>query len=277
MKLLQLLIVAILLTSCSSVTVLRTREIQAVGDEVKLLRKDLVSLRENLDTLQQQQSRLQKRMKADMAMITSRVGEDYEKVIARMEENQYRLDLLIGKSDKILSKKVVIERRVSVNPTNPATTINSTSDSLGVTSANVSQPAVDTHVKTIYSDESDDAYNTAKADFHKAEYKLAYDGFKQVYEKKMGTPQGENALYWMGLCLLETKQRAKAIIVLDRVLTEYPSGTKTCVTHFRLSQMAKEDGDQAKMKEQLLSILNARQCSGTNEAMKASAVLKESP
>lgn len=262
--LLSLVFLALTLNSCAHVTALRTQEIQAVGNEVKALHAQIDSLNARIAQLEENQARQQKRLSADMSMVMAKIGEDFEKVSARMEENQYRLDMLIGKSDKILSKKVVVEKRVTVNNT----------PGLGEGSTPPTSATEETQVKTLFDLDMEKIYNTAKEDFHKSQYKLAYDGFKQVYEKKSGTKLAENSLYWMGLCLLETKQKDKAITVLKRVVQEFPTGSKLCVTKFRMAQIYGSANKTAEQTGELKSLVETPQCTSTNEAMKAQEMLK---
>lgn len=289
------LLATILLMSCSSVTVLRTQEIQKiVSAESKMLLVTIDSLHTKLDSMEIEQSRLQKRMKADMNMISSRMSEDYERFIARIEENQHRLDLLIGKSDKILSKKVVVEKRVTVNNNAPAPTTAPSSSFVGAsdavdsagaiyngsantqtTAANTTVTTETTNVKTTFDMDMEKIYNTAKSDFHQGEYELAYNGFKQVYEKKYGTQLSENALYWMSLCLLEYKQTDKAVSLLTRVISEFPKGMKSCVSYFRLAQIAGDAGKKNEQIKNLEALVATSQCKSSNEAMKAADLLKQ--
>lgn len=278
MKKLVVFLSLLLLSGCSSITVLRTKEIRAVTDEVKKNREEMTQLRQELDSLRLEQDRLQKRMKADMSMLTSRVVEESERMVSRMEENQYRLDLLIGKSDKILSKRVVVEKRITSTPqaaggNGPAAPGMSPGGTTGM-SPGANAGGEETTVKTLFDVDMEKIYNTAKADFHKNEFKLAYDGFKQVYEKKSGTQLAENALYWMGLCQLEAGSVKNARTLFDRLLQEFPQGGKSCVTMWRLADLAKKNNDSAAQTEYLKKLTSAGHCSGTNEAMKAAAELQ---
>ena len=121
------LICAFALTSCSSVTLLRTKEMKAVGDDVK---KDVQEVKEEvkasteaskarIDSLEQvidSLALLQKRMKVELSMLSSKIAEISDRNDSHHEELLYRLDLLLGKSDKILSKKVVVNGQTAVAP-----------------------------------------------------------------------------------------------------------------------------------------------------------------
>lgn len=159
------------LTGCSQITMLRTKEMKEVGADVKTNVIDSVgtsmrtledSLRAEIDSLQNlldQAAAAQKRMQAEITMLSRRVADESERNDSRQEEVIYRLDMLLGKSDKILAKKVV----VSGAP------------------APVSMDSVELEAEKLV--EAEAMFNTARSDYHRGEYKLAYTGFKQVYEQ----------------------------------------------------------------------------------------------
>ena len=115
--------IAFALVGCSKITMLRTEEMQAVGADVKgniqmeldstmaKLSAQNDSLRAELDSLKAQQEAaalVQKRMMAEVTMLSRRMGDESERNDSRQEEIIYRLDMLLGKSDKILAKKEVV-------------------------------------------------------------------------------------------------------------------------------------------------------------------------
>lgn len=116
-------VVALALTGCSQVTMLRTQEMKAVGTDVQTtVQKNAAytvetlgaqndSLRAELDSALarlEAASLAQKRMQAEITMLSRRVSDESERNDSRQEEILYRLDMLLGKSDKILAKKVVV-------------------------------------------------------------------------------------------------------------------------------------------------------------------------
>ena len=119
--------IAFALVGCSQMTVLRTEEMRNVGTDVQVavlsnldsamhkLRADNKNLRKRVDSLkaellaqQEASALLQKRMMAELTMLSRRVSDESERNDSRQEEIIYRLDMLLGKSDKILAKKVVV-------------------------------------------------------------------------------------------------------------------------------------------------------------------------
>ena len=255
------LICAFALTSCSSVTLLRTKEMKAVGDDVK---KDVQEVKEEvkasteaskarIDSLEQVIDSLalvQKRMKVELSMLSSKIAEISDRNDSHHEELLYRLDLLLGKSDKILSKKVVVNGQTAVAPAD--------SDAISAEK-----------MQTL-----DSLFNTARADYHKGEVKLAYSEFKQIYEESKKGQIASDALYWMGVCLADANQMDKAKVVFGRVVKAFPDAPKTCASLLKLSNIAASEGDLKTQKQYLQTILGTKSCSDSNEFLQAAEILE---
>lgn len=251
------------LTGCTQVTMLRTKEMKNVGAEVQTgvvtsvdssMQSLEDSLRAEIDSLKnllEQSSLAQKRMQAEITTLATRVSDESERNDSRQEEIIYRLDMLLGKSDKILAKKVV----VSGAP------------------APVSMDSVEAEAEKLV--EAEAMFNTARSDYHRGEYKLAYTGFKQVYEQMKSGELAENSLYWMGLCLVDAKQVEKAKKVFASLAEAFPEGGKVCATMFKLAQIYAEGGDVEKQKQYLQKILSNKTCSSTGEFEQAAEILQE--
>ena len=123
---LSVVLASFVLSGCSSITMLRTKEMRAVGDDViakndssyKALSSENASLRAELDSVKAQleaSAVAQKRLQAEVTVLSNRMSEETVRRDTRQEEIIYRLDLLLGKSDKILAKKVVVKSLKSVN------------------------------------------------------------------------------------------------------------------------------------------------------------------
>lgn len=251
------------LTGCSKITMLRTEEMQNVGTDVKTnvtasvdssLRTLEDSLRAEIDSLKallDQSSLAQKRMQAELTTLARRVSDESERNDSRQEEVIYRLDMLLGKSDKILAKKVV----VSGAP------------------APVSMDSVELEAERLV--EAEAMFNTARSDYHRGEYKLAYTGFKQVYEQMKTGELAENSLYWMGLCLIDAKQEEKAKKVFASLAEAFPEGGKVCATMFKLAQLYAAENNVEKQKQYLQKILSSKTCSATGEFEQSAEILQE--
>ena len=257
---LGLVSIALVLAGCSQVTMLRTQEMKAVGTDVQ------VAVLSNLDSSVQYLSAqndslraeleasalLQKRMMAEITTLARRMGDESERNDSRQEEIIYRLDMLLGKSDKILAKKVVVS---------------------GAPQAPMSMDSLEREAEKLV--EAEAMFNTARSDYHRGEYKLAYSGFKQVYEQMKTGELAENSLYWMALCLIDANQKDKAKKVLTSLSDAFPEGQKTCSAMFKLASLHAEDGEVDLQKQYLQKILNSKKCASSGEFEQAAEILQE--
>lgn len=247
-----------------------TQDVQLINDETRAdVKNDIRKVNHRLDSLRKANDSLQarlseqdsvlaktnktlERMKADLTILANRTADESSRNDSRHEELTYRLDMLLGKSDKILAKKVVIS---------------------GAPAAPVSLDSIEAQANLIL--ETEAMFNTARADFLRGEYKIAFDGFKQVFEQLKTGDMAEESLYWMALCLQEAEQPEKAKILLNRLAAEFPDGNKTCVTLFKLAGIAAGEGDVETQKQQLQTLLEKKQCMETNEFIQAAEMLEE--
>lgn len=248
----------VLLSGCSSITMIRTKEMKAVGDDVKssvaqqhkLIQAELDSLRSLIDSLYGIQQQVNQRLRAEVSLLANRMSDESERNESRGEDLLYRLDLLLGKSDKILSKRVV------------------------VSGASEKVPSDSSEIEASKRQELEQIFTTARSDYHRGEFKLAYAGFKQIYEQAKTGTLAENALYWMGLCLFEAEQVDKAKVVLKRVVDQFPEGSKVCVSLFKLAGIASTEGDIPLQKQYLQNILGNKVCSETSEFIQGAEILE---
>ena len=260
---LSVLLASFVLTGCSSITVLRTKEMKAVGDEImvkndsayKALSAENKSLRTELDSVKAQLEAAavaQKRLQAEVTVLSNRMSEETVRRDTRQEEIIYRLDMLLGKSDKILAKKVVVS---------------------GAPAAPVSMDSLEREAEKLV--EAEAMFNTARSDYHRGEFKLAYSGFKQVYEQMKEGELAENSLYWMALCLIDVAQVDKAKKVFARMSEAFPDGQKTCPALFKLSGLYGEECDINMQKQYLQKILSTKSCEKSAEFEQAAEMLQE--
>ena len=258
---LSVVLASFVLSGCSSITMLRTKEMRAVGDDViakndssyKALSAENASLRAELDSVKAQleaSAVAQKRLQAEVTVLSNRMSEETVRRDTRQEEIIYRLDLLLGKSDKILAKKVVVNN--------------------GVASA-VMEP--DANAEKMI--EAETMFNAAHSDYHRGEYKLAYNGFKQVYELVKKGEMAEGALYWMSLCLIEANQAAKAKTLLTNLVDSNPNGMKACAGMYKLASIYGNECNLDRKKQYLQMILSNNTCASTPELEQAAISLQE--
>lgn len=257
---LGVVLASFVLSGCSSITMLRTKEMRAVGDDViakndsayKALSAENDSLKAQLDSVKAQLDAAavaQKRLQAEVTLLSNRMSEESVRRDTRQEEIIYRLDLLLGKSDKILAKKVVVS--------------NGAASAVMESDANAEKMV-----------EAETMFNAAHSDYHRGEYKLAYNGFKQVYELVKRGEMAEGALYWMSLCLIEANQSAKAKTLLTNLVDSNPQGMKACAGMFKLASIYGKECDLERQKQYLQKIISSNACTSTPELEQAALQLQ---
>ena len=250
---LGVVLASFVLSGCSSITMLRDDVIAKNDSSYKALSSENASLRAELDSVKAQleaSAVAQKRLQAEVTVLSNRMSEETVRRDTRQEEIIYRLDLLLGKSDKILAKKVVVNN--------------------GVASA-VMEP--DANAEKMI--EAETMFNAAHSDYHRGEYKLAYNGFKQVYELVKKGEMAEGALYWMSLCLIEANQAAKAKTLLTNLVDSNPQGMKACSGMFKLATIYGNECNLDRKKQYLQMILSNNTCASTPELEQAAISLQE--
>ena len=258
---LGVVLASLMLSGCSSITMLRTKEMRAVGDDVmakndstyKALSAENELLKAQLDSVKSQldaSSLLQKRLQAEVTMLSKRVSDESVRHDTRQEEIIYRLDLLLGKSDKILAKKVVV-------------------------SGNAASTVIEPDANAEKMVEAETMFNTAHSDYHRGEYKLAYNGFKKVYELMKKGEMAEGALYWMALCLIEANQPEKAKTLLANLVDSNPQGIKACPGMYKLATRYGDECNLDKKKQYLQTIISNNACVSTPELEQAALALQE--
>jgi len=237
--------ICLLLSSCSSITMLRTKEIREASEtSAASVNKRLDSLMLVIDSLKMEQNRNSSRLRADFAEISSKVNENGDKTESRMEEITYRLDRILG---AVQQKSVVTKSKASSDKS----------------SEQVQQAS-----------EMESLYNASRTDYLRGEYAIAYNGFKQIYEMLGTGEMAENSLYWMGMCMQDAGQKANATSLFKSLLEKFPQSSKVCTVNFRLASMAEEAGNKAEQKAYLQKLLGTEHCVSSNEFQRAADILQ---
>jgi len=228
------------LCSCSSITVLRTKEVKNITDSsAASVNKRIDSLILVIDSLKIERNL--SRLKADIAELNSKVSEQGDKSEARMEEITFRLDRLLG-----VVQKGGVARTAAKSVQNEPKEHNSEMEVL---------------------------YNASRADYLRGEYAVAYNGFKQIYESTKTGELAENALYWMAMCMLDAGKKENAETLFKTLLEKYPQSVKVCPVEFKLASMAEEAKNKAVQKAWLQKLLNTGHCVSSNEFQRAADIL----
>jgi len=215
---------------------MRTKEIRESTDKVNARLDSLIYVIDSLQT------RNMSRSSADISELSSRVVALDEKTDIRMEEITFRLDRILG----IVQQKSV------------------------VTKSGAGEKGAEQERK---SQEMETLYNASRSDYLRGEYPVAYNGFKQIYESLKTGEMAENALYWMGMCMLDAGRKDNAAILFKKLLEDYPKSAKVCTVNFKLASMAEEAGNKGEQKAFLQKLLGTAHCTNSNEFQRAAEIL----
>ncbi len=268
MKKFIFLALALGLSGCSAITVMRTKEIKSVETNLQKEIDQLTSVVDSLNQLQISQSR---RIQADLRLILSALTDGNEKLAARIEENQYLLDRMSDTSSKGTSIQLSPALKVSeVGKQEPL--IDESTENIGSSSIeNSSSSSVIENAD--FNLELEKKYSQARSSFNDQKFKEAFLGFKGVYEESPTGSLAENALFWMATSYDQTNQGGKSIQVFNRLLVEFPEGKKVCSALFQIGRIY---GTLEKQNEQRMSwqkLLDSKTCAGSNEAFRASELI----
>jgi TolA-binding protein len=237
--------ICLLLSSCSSVTVLRTKEIKEASEKsAASVNKRLDSLMLVIDSLKAEQSQSLSRIKADFADLNAMVVVQSGVTEARLEEISFRLDRILG----IVQQKSVVTKSAAGSDKN----------------AELMKKA----------HEMESLYNASRADYLRGEYAIAYNGFKQIYETLGSGEMAENALYWMAMCMQDVGQKSNAAVLFKTLLEKYPQSLKVCAVNFKLASIAEEAGSKEEQKAYLQKLLGTEHCVASNEFQRAADILQ---
>jgi TolA-binding protein len=224
------------LSSCGSITAIRTKEIRSATDNINARLDSLIQVIDSLQTRNMSRSR------ADISELSSRIAAQEDKSDVRMEEITYRLDRILG----IVQQKSV------------------------VTKSGAGEKSAEQERK---SQEMESLYNASRSDYLRGEYAVAYNGFKQIYESLKTGEMAENSLYWMGMCMLDAGRKENATILFKSLLDNYPKSAKVCTVNFKLASMAEESGNKEGQKAYLQKLLGTGHCTTSNEFQRAAEIL----
>ena len=249
------------LTGCASITVLRTAELKKVEAdiqaEIKTARQELAAVQKSVDDLNLSQGGMSSKMRADLTSMITELKTQIQTLKAEIDETQHRLGDVGQKLDRLDQRKII----------GGVATVPGRADS-----ANASALPGNSAVKVVDGLDVESLFNQAREDYIRGKYDLAFQGFKTVYEKDAAGSFKETALYWMGECLYKADKTDKALEIYQRVLKEFPKGSKSCASRFKIGLIhdAKKD---VKARDEAWTPL-ATDCPQSNEAERAHEMMK---
>ena len=244
-----------LLAGCSQITVLRTRELRQVGDQVDSARKEIAEVQKSIDVLSLKQGGTSSQMRADLTTMLTDLQTQISRLHSDIDGTQHRLTELSQKLDRLEQRKVVVSGGAPP-------------ESAGVGPI----PYAPQTVKVVEGLDLDHLFTQAREDYIQGKYELAYQGFKTLYERDAAGSYREQSLYWMGECLWKSERPPQALAMYQRVLDEFPSGDKACAARFKIGLIYSEKQDLAKRDLAWNQLLNT--CPRSNEADRARELMK---
>jgi tetratricopeptide (TPR) repeat protein len=119
--------------------------------------------------------------------------------------------------------------------------------------------------RTLKPKEAKALYNASRASYFRAEYAIALDGFKEIYELLGSGEMAENSLYWMGLIMQDSGLKEDAKFLFKELLEKFPHSQKVCPVNFKLAGIAEEDGNKAEQTAYLQKLVETKRCAHSNE------------
>ncbi|MDQ3002188.1 MAG: tetratricopeptide repeat protein [Fibrobacterota bacterium] len=245
---------------------LRTEELRKVKTEVNSTRTQIESLQKSVDDLNLVQGGSTSKMKADLTLMLTQLESQITRLHAEIDETQFRLTQLSVKIEKLDQKKYVVGGPVAPGqPGMPAGTP-------GAAPGTATGPGGE-QMRVVEGLDLEALFNQARDDYIRGKYDLALQGFKNVYEKDAGGTWRELAMFWLGETLLKQEKTDKALEAYGRVTKEFPRGTKTCSSRFKIGLIHHQKRDKSKRDEEWTQLIS--ECAGSNEAQRAQEMQKE--
>ncbi len=246
---------------------LRTEELRKVQTEVKGVKSQVTDLQKSVDDLNLAQGGTSSKMKADLTLMLKELQGQITRLQSQIEETQYRLNNLGVKLDKLDQKKIIMG---GTGTTTPGATAPPGSPT---TPASATSPAPEGGARVVDGLDLENLFNQARDDYIRGKYDLALSGFKSVYEKDPGSNWKELAMFWLGETMMKQDRADKALEAYQRVIKEFPHGTKTCAARFKSGLIYNQKKENVKRDEEWNKLIS--DCPGTNEAQRAQEMQKE--
>lgn len=201
-------------TGCSHITVMRTKEMHAVRDT---LRVDLVAVQANL--IQEQAKLL-----AEQAVLLEELRANNEML------RLLRADQVV-RFNQIDNKVSAIERNLYENQTRLSRLDQQTTE---VNRRLERRMAAEEEAEVERRQQMEKLFEIAMSDFNAGRYDLAINGFQDFARQYPGTTHATDADYWAAESHFAKKDYATAERAFLEFVRKYPEGSKACVSFYKL-------------------------------------------
>lgn len=214
---------------------------------------------------------------ADTGVKLDELSNEIERLQAKLEDTNRRLSQLSQQiaetqGDMLRMRGGTAPSGTLLPPgTPPSPSTNPASPRVGEPSPNPNSPAAPEAVVRPAAGPSE-LYDTAYADYTKARYALAIQGFQEYLEAYPTTDLSDNAQYWIGESHYAQKKHREAIADFDRLLKDWPKSDKAPAALLKKGYALSELGQKAESVVQLQYVIH--EFPASEEARLARARLK---
>ena len=208
----------LLSTGCSSITLLRTKELKQVEYHVDSLKTELSSVQRALLKEQQNQSELLRLIRADQQVRFDEIGQRISSLEGGLSESKYKLSQIDKKTQEIQERWEA-------------------------------KAQADSSARTKKTMEIDKLFQIAYGDFTAGRFDLASNGFADFIKQFPDAPLADDATYWYAECWHGKKETDKAELGYADYLRKYREGKKVCQALYKLGLVyeAKKQLEKRKM------------------------------
>jgi tol-pal system protein YbgF len=275
--------------------VLLAAAVGAVGcvssDDIEGLHRQMNDIETQIQALERKSS-----SKEEVARLNSSVSEQTQQLLKSNADTGVKLGELSTAIEQLQAKLEDTNRRLSQlsqqiaetqgdllrmrggtsalppgTPPGATTPANPASPRIGEPSANPGRPTPTDAVVRPAAGPSE-LYDTAYADYTKARYALAIQGFQEYLQAYPSTDLSDNAQYWIGESHYAQKKYTDAIADFDRLLKDWPKSDKAPAALLKKGYALLELGQKAEAVVQLQYVIHEHPAS--EEARLARARLK---
>jgi TolA-binding protein len=213
-----LLILFLFLNSCTSITLLRIKELKEIEKKIDSLKTELTAQQELLLKEQKSQNELLRLTRADMQVRFEEIDQKISALENSILESKQKLSIIDKKTQEIQEQWKNI----------------AASESLSVAQKKA---------------QIEKLYQIAFQDFSASRYDLAANGFLDLINQYPESEMADEANYWYAECFLAKKDYNKAEQLFTDYLRKYRDGKKMCASLYKLGLIfdAKKMPDKKKL------------------------------
>jgi tol-pal system protein YbgF len=190
-------------SGCSSITLLRIKELQKVETHIDSLKSDLASQQAILHQEQKNQDELLRLVRADMQVRFEELSQKFSSLEGSLSESKFKLSQIEKKTQDIQEQWKA----------------KAIADSVASTQKNT---------------QVDKMFQIAYGDFMAGRYDLAANGFNDIMNQFPEAPPTDEATYWYAECFYGKKEYEKAEQLYVDYLRKYREGKKVCASLLKM-------------------------------------------